>query len=442
YGPGRYDPTYEEGGVDYPIGYVRWTERRNLECFLDLVDSRRIDLEPLVSAVVPFEEAVATYERIQAGEQDAIGFVFRYPAEPPLDRRLPGVAPVSYPARAAPSGRVRLGVIGAGSYATAMLLPHLREREDVELVEVATTTGLSATNAGRKFGFQRFSTDHHALLTDKGIDAVMIVTRHDSHARLVCEALRAGKAVFVEKPLAIDEPQLEAICTAVAETGNDRLMVGFNRRFAPLLVELRNEWGRRAGALQIRYDVNAGSLEPDSWYARSEEQGSRVVGEACHFVDTASWWLESDPLEVFAAATPQDSDDCVFTLIYPDGSLATISYLTRGDNRYPKEVLQVFGHGQVARLHNFRRAELWRGGRRRTNRARGGTDKGQSGQLQEFVRALLLGDPMPIPFASLVATTRATFAVRRSLVSRRLEKVAQAPGVDRQLQAAGRGVAE
>jgi predicted dehydrogenase/threonine dehydrogenase-like Zn-dependent dehydrogenase len=428
YGPGRYDPSYEERGVDYPIGYVRWTERRNLQCFLELVSEGRIDLAPLTSAVLPFDDAVTAYERIRGGEQPGIGVLFRYPPDAPSERRLNGSPTGPRRARARAAGPVvRLGVIGAGNYATSMLLPHLRGRSDVELVEVATATALSAANAQRKFGFQRYSTDYQGLLADGAIAAVLIATRHDAHAHMVCDALRAGKTVFVEKPLAVDPQQLQAIRATVEETGNDRLMVGYNRRFAPLAGELRARWGPLAGPIQLRYDVNAGPLEADSWY-RGEEQGSRIVGEGCHFIDTASWWLGSDPIEVFAVSTPGDTDDSVLTLTYPDGSIATISYLTRGDARYPKEVLQVFGQHQVGRLHNFQAWELWQGGRRRTKRSRSGIDKGQKQEVDAFVRAVASGEAMPIGLASLFATTSAAFAAGRSMTSRGVEPVSATEG--------------
>ena len=419
YGPGRYDPTYEEGGIDYPIGYVRWTERRNMVCFLDLIAEGRVDLDPLVSVVVPFDDAVGAYERIRRGGQAGVGMLFRYSSHRTPQRRL---ATATMSRRPIGQPVVRLGVIGAGNYANSMLLPHLRGRADVRLVEVATATGLSATNAQRRFGFERCSTDHLGLLADEAIDAVVIATRHHAHAGMVCEALRAGKAVFVEKPLAVDVDQLQAILAAVSDSGNDRLMVGFNRRFAPLLVDLKGAFGTRSGPVQVRYDVNAGRLEAGSWYAQPE-QGSRLVGEGCHFVDTISWWLDLDPVAVFAAATG-DPDDTASTLLYPDGSVATIAYQTRGDPGAPKELFQVSGDEQLARLHNFQRTELWRRGRRSVRRSRTGIDKGQKQELDAFVRAVAGGWAMPIPLVSLTATTLATFAARRSLASRRLEALA------------------
>ncbi len=437
YGPGRYDPTYEEGGIDYPIGYVRWTERRNLACFLDLVEAGRVNVEPLTSAIVPFDDAVSAYDRLRSGDLDGVGLIFRYqPQTAPTRRVLNGSRLKSRVS--AGSTPLRLGVIGAGNYACAMLLPHLRDDSDVELVEVATSTALSSVNAQRKFGFQRASTDPDGMLSDESLDAILVLTRHDSHARFVCEALRANKAVFVEKPLALTSEQLEAICTAVGDTGNDRVMVGFNRRFAPLLVDLKSRWGPPRGTLQLHYDVNAGPLEADSWYSRLEEQGARFVAEGCHFIDTASWWLESDPVEVFALSTSQDADDLVCTLRYEDGSAVTISYMTGGDPRYPKEILRVFGQGQVGVLRNFQHSEIWRGGRRRaSNTLRSRRGKGQQQELAAFVAAVREGAPMPIPFHSLAATSRATFAARRSLLSHQLETVD--PDRDRSLSLGAAG---
>jgi predicted dehydrogenase/threonine dehydrogenase-like Zn-dependent dehydrogenase len=427
YGPGRYDPSYEEGGVDYPIGYVRWTEGRNLRGFLDLVADGRLDLEPLISAVVPFDQAVDAYTDILDGQHTGVGVLFRYPSDTPTQQRLVAAPSATRPVRRpVVQPVVRLGVIGAGNYASSMLLPHLARRVDVQLVEVATATGLSAVNAQRKFGFERCSTDHRGLLDDETLGAVLIATRHHAHAGMVSEALRAGKAVFVEKPLAVDPAQLEAIITAIHDSGNDRLMVGFNRRYAPLLVDLKRAWGPQGGPVQVRYEVNAGRLEAGSWYANSEE-GSRLIGEGCHFVDTASWWLDQDPVTVFSTAAGGDPDDTVTILSYPDGSVATIAYQTRGDPRYPKELLQVTGDSQVARLLNFQRAELWRGGRRHRSRSRTGVDKGQKHEIEAFVRAVAEARPMPISLSSLFATANATFAASRSLASRRAEALTPDP---------------
>ena len=424
YGPGRYDPTYEEGGVDYPIGHVRWTERRNMECILDLLSADKLDFGPITSDILPFDDAVSVYEKINAGELKGLGILFHYPLQGSRVEEAPG-SPLHVPAlrvRRAAVECVRIGAIGCGNYATTMLLPHLKGRSDVALVEVATATALSAANAKAKFGFARMSTDFRAVLADADIDAVLIATRHDSHSYMVCEALRAGKAVFVEKPLAVTPDQLAQVRDTIEQTGNDRLMVGFNRRFAAILNGMRQRWGATGGPQVVQYTVNAGPLDAGSWYGQTELQGTRFVGEGGHFIDTVSWWLGADPVEAYAAATPDDPDNLVATLTYADGSIAKIAYVTHGDPKYPKEMLEVFADGKVARMDNFRRTEVWRGGKCKTTRT-GGIDKGQKQELEAFIAAVKSGGEMPVPFASLIATTAATFAVSRSVSTRRPERV-------------------
>lgn len=423
YGPGRYDDRYELQGVDYPAGYVRWTERRNLACFLDLLARGELDLEPLVTEVFPVEDAVDVYERLNSGELRGVGFLFEYGNDcepqsvtprPPVHQRK-----LSHPS--AVDGKVRLGFIGAGNYASSMLLPHLGGRDDVELAQLVTTTSLSAVNGQRRFGFARASTDISSVLEDDSIDAVFIVTRHSSHADLTCRALERGKAVFVEKPLALTEAELERVLDVIAATGNDRLMVGFNRRFAPLLVELKSRFGRTTGPALVRYFVNAGPLGRQSWYRHVEREGSRFVGEGGHFIDTLSWWLGANPQEIHAVGKG-DAGDVLVSLRFDDGSLGSIAYATDGNLRYPKETFEVSAGGRTARLDNFRRATVWAGRRRRARRAMA-VDKGQRPQLEHFLDAVRSAGPMPIPLASLVATTRATLAVSRSQTSGRPQAV-------------------
>ncbi|HET9690435.1 MAG TPA: Gfo/Idh/MocA family oxidoreductase, partial [Acidimicrobiales bacterium] len=268
---------------------------------------------------------------------------------------------------------------------------------------------LSAADARRRFGFAEASTDAGEVLDDPSLDAVFVVTRHSSHAALVCRALEAGKAVFVEKPLCLDERQLEAVLATIRRSGNDRLVVGFNRRFAPLLTEMRARFGDPAGPVLARYHVNAGALAATSWYRREDLEGSRFVGEGGHFVDTVSWWVGADPVEV--TATPAGGDgDLQLDLRYPDGSLGVVTYLTHGHPRAPKETFDVTGGRRSARLDNFARTTVWTGRRRLVRRALGAPDKGQQAELEAFLRAVRTGGPMPIPLASLVATTSATFA--------------------------------
>jgi predicted dehydrogenase/threonine dehydrogenase-like Zn-dependent dehydrogenase len=422
YGPGRYDPTYERDGIDYPPGYVRWTERRNLACFIDAIARKEIDPEPLIAGIFSLDDAPSVYEGLGTGALRGVGYLFEYDlaAEAPLEEAAqtepagnaaPFAAPTARTNQSArplrSSGSLRIGFVGAGNYAASMLLPHLAKEQGVELANVATRRSLSAVNAQRKFGFDEVSTDADTVFADDSIDAVFVVTRHSTHANLVCRALEAGKAVFVEKPLALSVDELDRILETVRTTGNDRVMVGFNRRFAPLLVEMRSRFGVASEPTNARYLVNAGRLGSDSWYRDVALEGSRFVGEGGHFVDTMSWWIGSDPIEVVAlpAANPEEVQ---MSLRYEDGSLGTITYVTNASRRFPKETFEVSSGGRTARLDNFRRATVWTGSIPRTRRRMGAPDKGQPGEIRAFLASLRSGGAMPISLDSLTATTRAT----------------------------------
>lgn len=424
YGPGRYDDRYELEGIDYPAGYVRWTERRNLQCFLDLLSGKSLEVASLVSGTRPIADAPSVYEEMRTGSMRGIGFLFEYP-RPAVDADSSTgelfTRTVTVPRSSAPRTRLegataRLGFIGAGSYASSMLLPHLAKHPAATLATVATTRSLSAVNAQRKFGFEAVTTDASVVLEDPTIDAVFVVTRHHSHADFVCRALEQGKAVFVEKPLALTPEQVDRILEVVERTGNDRVMVGFNRRFAPLFTDLRGRFGRPTGPMSARYLVNAGSLDATSWYLNEELEGSRFLGEGGHFIDTLSAWIGHDPVRVMAQQTSNGADLHVL-LTYADGSLATITYATDGDSRFPKETLDVSGGGSNARLDNYSRATLWSRAGKDVKRSYAGQDKGQRAEVAAFVDAVVAGRPMPISLESLVATTRATIAVGQSLVS-------------------------
>src|SRR6202046_1990137 len=349
YGPGRYDSRYELEGIDYPAGYVRWTERRNLECFLDLLAHKDIEVESLITGTFPIETATAVYDDLASGAVPAVGVLLQYPkraaaAGPPSTSRVIAGGKVSGP-RTAGQAQLAVGFIGAGNYATSMLLPHLARSPGVQLAHVATTRSLSAVNAQQRFGFTTASTSADAVLEDKSLDVIFIVTRHHTHADLVCRALEAGKTVFVEKPLALTRDETERILDVVETTGNDRLMVGFNRRFAPLLTDLRTRFGAQAGIAATRYLVNAGRLDSDSWYLNEDLEGARFTGEGGHFIDTLSWWAGSLPEQVYAVSGPE-RDDLQATLRFASGSTATISYVTVGNSRFPKETLDVAAGGR------------------------------------------------------------------------------------------------
>ena len=428
YGPGRYDEKYELDGIDYPAGYVRWTERRNLECFLDLIARKELEVETLVSGVFPMQDATAVYAQLAAGSLPAVGVLLKYSA-PPQDRPEPARtmvrssrSAVMSAARVGTGGQVSVGFIGAGNYASSMLLPHLSQLPAARLAHVATNRSLSAANAQRRFGFTAASTKTDALLEDESLDAIFIVTRHHTHADLVCRALETGKAVFVEKPLALTRDEVDRICEVIAKTGNDRIMVGFNRRFAPLLTGMKKRFGPLSSGCATRYLINAGPLAADSWYGNEALEGSRFTGEGGHFIDTMSWWADSLPTEVYAVPG-QEQDDVQLTVRFANGSSGTITYLSTGNPRFPKETFDAAGGGRSARLDNFRKATVWLGKREDAIRSRGGQDKGQRTELERFITAVSTGARMPIPVEALVATTNATIAVRESLLSGQPERV-------------------
>ena len=433
YGPGRYDDRYELEGVDYPAGYVRWTERRNLECFLDLLARKDLEVETLVSGTFPMSDAVSVYDDLSSGALKAVGVLLSYPAPDPESQPRPAASLVRADVPAAPA-RVFEGAERTGHQAPGH---RLHRRGQLRLLDaasapgpaaerassshVATTKSLSAVNAQRRFGFTTASTSASAVLEDESLDAIFVVTRHATHADLVCRALETGKAVFVEKPLALTAEELDRITEVIAKTGNDRLMVGFNRRFAPMLTKMKSDFGPASSGAVTRYLVNAGPLAADSWY-RDEGEGSRFTGEGGHFLDTLSWWADSLPEEVYAVGGP-DSDDIQVTVRFATGATGVISYLTGGNVRFPKETLDATGGGRSARLDNFRKATVWAGRGHDTIRARGGQDKGQRGEMIRFVEVCLAGAAMPISLESLAATTRATIAVRDSLLSGKPEQM-------------------
>ncbi|MFL6655233.1 MAG: bi-domain-containing oxidoreductase [Sulfurifustis sp.] len=419
YGPGRYDPNYEERGIDYPVGYVRWTERRNMAAFLDLVAEGKINLEPLVSVTMPFAQAETVYGDMAAGKLDGFGIVFEYEDGPVAETKASYIDELPERAlRQAKADRVGVGVIGAGNYASSMLLPHLK-RDDVRLMNVATTTSLSGANAVRKFGFEQSTTNVEDVLTNPEIDAVVIATRHASHAQLTARALRTGKATYVEKPLALTLEELVQIAQAIKESRNDRLMVGFNRRFAPMVEELAQAFRGPATPLVMVYRVHAGQMETGSWYLDAAE-GSRFIGESGHFFDVFSYIAGSAPVAVSASclrpadATADDLDNVVVTVRYENGSVGTLHYLTQGDAAVPKEYLEIFGGGRTAILQNFESLSVYRNNRAKKLKARR-VDKGQRNEMACFVEAVKQGEPMPIPLRELFATTLCSLAAVESL---------------------------
>lgn len=409
YGPGRYDPSYEEGGVDYPAGYVRWTEGRNLAEALRLMATGDLRPERLTTHTFDLPDGPQAYALLE-GKEPSLGIVLNYPDR--IDAPSRTVA-IPRKVRNRPLRRrqsvIRLGVVGAGTFARSVLLPHLSQR--TELVAVAAATGMSARSSAERFGARRATTDAEQVLGAEDVDAVVIATRHDTHADYVVTALNAGKNVFVEKPLALDEAELQRVQDAAA-TSAGVLMVGFNRRFAPMILRIREQLGSR-GPLVVTYRINAGRLPRSHWTHDAQIGGGRIVGEACHFVDTLTFLAGAQPRLVSAAAAEQGSepreDVIAASLAFGDGSIGQVIYSAFGDQGMSKERIEVLGEHGAAELDDFRRLVLHRGGR--TETVTGSRDKGHRAELDCFLHACATG-VQPWPISDMLSVMRVTFAVR------------------------------
>jgi predicted dehydrogenase len=410
YGPGRYDREYEERGLDYPRGYVRWTERRNMSAFLELVAQRKIDVQSLITQRLPITEAAEAYERLLEARPSPLAVVLQYEDAPrPLQpgRRAAGTEP----------SVATVGVIGAGSFATRILIPAVRSA-GFRLEAVASARGLSARAAAERFGAGR-ATSVDELVADAGIGCVVVATRHASHAALAAAALRAGKAVFVEKPPALTEAELDDLRAARDSSGRI-LAVGFNRRHAPLAVDLREHVCREGVPFQLLYRVNAGRLPDDHWVNDPDEGGGRLLGEGCHFVDFACWLRGSSPTRVacILAAEPgrplASAQSFTIVLGFGDGSLATIAYAADGSERLAKEYVEVHSGGRSGVLDDFRRLTLVAPNGRKVTRH--GADKGHRAQFVDLRRSLAEGGggAVPDPLDSMAATLAALRAAERA----------------------------
>jgi predicted dehydrogenase len=428
YGPGRYDAGYEENGQDYPIGFVRWTEGRNFEAVVALLAQDKLRIAPLVTHRISIEKAAEAYEIITGkAKEPFLGVLLTYESAASDVQS----AKIEFPTHPALStSHVKLGVLGAGLFANATLLPALARVKDVELVGIASAGGLHAQHSGKKFGFRYAASDDDQIINDPAINTVMILTRHDTHADLVVRALQAGKHVFVEKPLAVDAIELEKVCAQLTmnpepqtepnrplSSVNGLLMVGFNRRFAPLAMQLAAHFAQRTEALYMHYRVNAGYIPLNHWTHDPAQGGGRIIGEGCHFVDFLSFLAGSAPVSVSATALPNGGkyreDNVSMTFTFADGSLGVVDYLASGDKAFPKERVEVFCGGAVAVLDDFRSLETIRDGKKKTVKL-AGQDKGHFNEMQVLVSAIRAGKA-PIATEQLVAVTKATFAAVESL---------------------------
>jgi len=417
YGPGRYDAAYEERGQDYPPGFVRWTEGRNLESFVSLLGSGSLDVQPLISHRFPIDEAAQAYELITGKLREPfLGVLLAYPqaAEEaqPASRVKLAAAPQAL------TGGPALGVLGAGNYASAVFLPTINKVGGVRKAVIASASGLTAQHAAQRFGYSAASSSEEEVLADPEINMVAILTRHQHHARQTLQALRSGKHVYCEKPLAITPEEVDQIAEALFNETLPVLAVGFNRRFAPLAVQMQQFLAASSEPFAAHYRINAGAIPLNHWTHDPLQGGGRIIGEGCHFVDFLTFLAGAAPVSVSAQALPDQGryhqDNVLLTLTFPDGSLGSIAYLANGDKSFPKEQVDVFKGGRVAVLDDFRRLELVHNGQKQVHQSRMGQDKGHRASWAAFLAAAQSGKPS-IPYEQLLGVTRATFAAMQSL---------------------------
>lgn len=463
WGPGMYDPDYEAGKVDYPLSFVRWTAQRNMAHFLEMLSDGRVTVDHLITQRFPINRAVEAYEMILEGKEPTIGVILEYDQKSEVGSQRLGVTSVEHlegarfnrikrsevnskkvyltetaslaEKRQLATDTIRVGLIGAGVFAKGTLLPALKRVDGVLVRGIATSTGLSGEHIGRKYKAVYCTTDVNELLGDPEIDLVMVLTRHGSHARFVCQALEAGKHVYVEKPLCINETQLKEIIythNSQLTTHNSLLMVGFNRRFAPTTQFLLNYLQSVITPKIITVRANVGYIPPEVWVHDPEQGGGNIIGEVCHFVDLIQAMTKSYPISVFASAVRSESeavipgDNVVITLTMADGSVGNIVYTALGNKAYQRELVEVFAGGGVGVIENFKTALWTQGGRRRKmGNVLSGVDRGYQAEMKALIEALRKGEPLPVPFDSYIATTRATFAAMESLRTGKTVEISQ-----------------
>ena len=409
YGPGRYDPQYEWGGKDYPIGYVRWTENRNFEACLELMRTGQLDLKPVTTRRVGFGDVLDVYDKLESElgvviEYCSPGFSRSGEVEPAAESQIPDRLKAELQ-----NGVETLDAIGAGNFARTMLLPHLKGK--ITLGTIVNATGLSARHVKEKFGFSAAETDAAKVFESNG-NAVMIGTRHHLHAPLVLKALQSGKHTFVEKPLCLTREELAQIDDAMTSTTGS-VMVGFNRRFAPATLAMMQTLQNIPGPKTLAFHVNAGVLAPDHWYANVEESGGRVLGEACHFFDFACHVL-GRPVKVTAQTVgrPTVPDSVTAQIEFADGSSAQIVYSAEGDSAFPKESFRVFANGSVIECENFMRLSIFQNRKQTVKKF---ASKGHAEEMAAWLAFLKGGSPHPLPYEQARQSMRLTFAVLESI---------------------------
>lgn len=421
YGPGRYDSDYEQKGQDYPYGFVRWTENRNMAAFVSMLESKSVDVAPLITHRFDIEDAGNAYDLILTASEPFLGVVLEYPSKPAQPGRVfrEGVA---RPVDPVPGRQVSVGVLGAGLFANSTLLPVLAGTPGVRLTGVVSGSGVTARSAVDRFGFAYCATDEKEVLSDAAVNTVAILTRHHLHASQVQAALRAGKHVFVEKPLCLTAEELAEIEAAHRDAGGRLMvMVGFNRRFAPFIIKLRNALQGISDPLMLTCRVNAGFIPREHWIQDMRQGGGRLRGEACHFIDLLIHLASDRVVRVQTQELPDSGryahDNFQVTLRFANGSIGTVVYVANGSREFAKESIEVFGGGLAARLDDYRTLDLQRGAKSERVRSRFRQDKGHRGEWQAIAQHLTGGAPAPIPFDEVVHSTAATLAAYTSLLS-------------------------
>jgi polar amino acid transport system substrate-binding protein len=415
YGPGRYDPDYEEKGIDYPPPYVRWTEKRNMQAFQELIYSKKIDISYLTTHTFNLKEAPDAYDMIMAKSEPFIGILIEYDTTRKIDNKP--IFSTKFKAQRSKLGGVSIGFIGAGSYAQSHLLPNIPKKKNVSFKGVMTASSTSSRAVAERYGFEFFTTNENDIIDNDDINTVFIATRHDSHAYFIVEALKAGKHVFVEKPLCLKIKELEEIKKwhKLAATNYQLLMVGYNRRFSSLIRRINDDFGD--GPMALMYRVNAGAISKDSWIQDPEFGGGRIIGETCHFVDLLTFLADSLPVSVYATIMDDSNnlgDTLNIALSYKNGSISTISYLANGPKSLPKERIEVFAHGSATIIDDFRELTVY-SNRKTKKKKLFSQDKGQKKEIEQFIEAILNGTGEPIPFSEIYSASLVTFKVIESI---------------------------
>ncbi len=419
YGPGRYDPAYEEGGQDYPLPYVRWTENRNMQAYIELIASGRLKLDHMLGSVFPIGDATLAYQALKGdGGKKPLLALLSYEGQ--ADAAAP-LRRVDIQSRKSGDGRIRVALVGASSFAQGVHLPNLGVlRSEFEMRAVMSRTGASARAAGMQAGAQYCTTDFDEVLADKDIDLVLIAMRHDLHGSSVLKALRAGKHVFVEKPLTLDPADLDEIEAFYRDNPSGPvLMTGFNRRFSPAFRAIGAAMADASNALIANYRMNAGHIPGDSWI-HGPEGGGRNLGEACHIYDLFNALCRGAKVDSVQAASidPNSAhwrrnDNFVATIKYANGSVCTLTYTALGEKSYPKERMEVFTGAQVIALDNYKSVEF-HGSKHKAWQSRA-IDKGQLDELKALAGTLRRGEPWPISLEEQISATRIAFEVERQI---------------------------